>query len=171
MLFRATLLLTLLSFTGCIIHQAAPATPQPPATQSTPAASAGETSEVAPPPLASDPAAAEALRPDVTSPSIFSGAADAQVAQDLEVLLTSGTISTAVMCTRMGCLNGSCCNTCRLRLSFQPDGATPDNSVLLEGHGCRADGCGEITGCDLQEGPFTLPEGTTRQADGSLHLP
>jgi len=169
MFLRAPLLLALLSFAGCIIHQAAPAAPLAPAPQSVPATAPPNVSEASPPPTHEHHH--DGVHPISPVPATSSETGTAPSEQVRESAPRSGTIRAMAMCTRMGCPNGSCCNTCRLRLSFQPDGATSDDAVLLEGHGCRADGCGEITGCDLQEGPFTLPEGTTQQADGSLLLP
>ena len=65
-----------------------------------------------------------------------------------------GHVRMQVACTRMACgPTNQCCNTCNLTVMLNPtEGGFVGRDIKLGGHGCRVDGCGQVTGCNLVDG-------------------
>ena len=75
------------------------------------------------------------------------------------VALTGKIISNST-CTLVGCPpDKPCCNACTPMVSIKPlSGPHRGKDIMLQEHGCQADGCGKLKGCALKnDGIVTLP--------------
>ena len=80
-----------------------------------------------------------------------------------------GKIMSNSTCTLVGCPEDKpCCNACTPMIAIKPlSGAHRSKTILLEGHGCKADGCGKLTDCELKgDAIVTLPNVVVTCEDG-----